>query len=73
MTALIPTYWIPNAQLIVETNASNYALVTIFSIITDNNQIYLLAFYSCIFTFLKLNYNIHDKELLAIFEAFQIW
>ena len=21
----------------------------------------------------KLNYNIHDKELLAIFEAFKIW
>ena len=25
------------------------------------------------FTVAELNYNIHDKELLAIFEAFKIW
>ena len=40
---------------------------------TDNNKVYLIAFYFHIFFIPKLNYNVYDKELLAIFEAFQIW
>ena len=32
-----------------------------------------IAFHSHTFTPLKLNYNVHDKELLTIFEAFKIW
>jgi len=40
---------------------------------TNNNEVYLVAFYFYIFFIPKLNYNVYDKELLAIFEAFQIW
>ena len=32
-----------------------------------------MAFHSCTFTVVELNYNIHNKELLVIFEAFKIW
>jgi len=73
MTALILTHWVLNIQLIVETDASNYALAAILFIMTGNNRIHLIAFYSYTFTSLKLNYNVHDKELLTIFETFQIW
>ena len=33
----------------------------------------LVAFHSCTFSALELNYDTHDKELLAIFEAFHVW
>src|SRR6266436_6237088 len=32
-----------------------------------------MAFHSRTFTGAELNYDVHDKELLAIFEAFQRW
>jgi len=69
----ILTHWIPDAQLIVETDASDYALATILSIVNKDNEVHPVAFYSHTFTAAELNYNTHDKELLAIFEAFKIW
>ena len=69
----ILTHWISNAQLIVETNTSDYTLTTILSIVNKDNEVYLVAFHSHTFTAVELNYNIYNKELLAIFEAFKIW
>ena len=57
----------------MKTNASDYALAAILSIVNDNNEVHLVAFHSHTFTTAKLNYDIHNKELLAIFEAFKIW
>jgi len=57
----------------VETDASDYALTTILSIVNKDNEVHLVAFHSHTFTVAELNYNTHDKELLAIFEAFKIW
>ena len=59
--------------MIVETNTSNYAFATIFSIILPNGEIHPVAFHSHTLTTSELNYDTHDKELLAIFEAFQKW
>ena len=72
-SAPILTYWISNAQLIVETDASDYALAAILSIVNEDNEVYPVAFHSHTFTAAELNYNTHDKELLAIFKAFKIW
>ena len=69
----ILTYWIPNAQLIMETDALDYALTTILFIVNENNEVHLVAFHSHTFTVAKLNYDTYDKELLVIFEAFKIW
>jgi len=69
----ILTHWIPNAQLIVETDALDYALAAILSIVNEDNEVYPVAFHSHTFTAVELNYDTHDKELLAIFEAFKIW
>jgi len=72
-SASILTHWIPDAQLIVETDASDYALAAILSVVNEDNEVHPVAFHSCTFTVAELNYNTHDKELLAIFEAFKIW
>ena len=66
------THWILNAQLIMETDALDYTLTAILSIVNEENEVYLVTFHSHTFTIAKLNYNIYDKELLAIFEAFKI-
>jgi len=72
-SAPILTHWIPDAQLIVETDASDYILTTILSIVNKDNEVHPVAFHSRTFTVAELNYNTHNKELLAIFKAFKIW
>ena len=73
-TAPVLTHWVPNAQIILKTDTSDYALATILSITSpDNSEIHPIAFHSRTFTAPELNYDVHDKELLAIFEAFKIW
>lgn len=59
--------------MIVETDASEYALTTILSIIIEEMEVHLVTFHSCIFKAVKLNYDTYDKELLVVFEAFHIW
>ena len=72
-SAPILMHWVLDTQLIVETDVSDYALAAILSIMTKDNEIYPIAFHSQTFSTLELNYDVHDKELLAIFEAFKIW
>ena len=57
----------------METNALDYALAAILSIVNEENEVHSVTFHSCTFTMAKLNYNIYDKESLAIFETFKIW
>ena len=67
------THWVPDVQIIVETDASDYALMAILSIHTSDSDIHPVAFHSRSFNSVELNYDTHDKELLAIFEAFKHW
>src|SRR5882724_1814044 len=39
----------------------------------SNGKLHPIAFHSRTFSAPELNYNVHDKELLAIFEAFKCW
>jgi len=57
----------------VETDALNYAFAAILSIVNEENEVYSVAFHSYTFTTVELNYNMYNKKLLAIFEAFKIW
>jgi len=68
----ILTHWISDVQLIMETDASDYTLITILSIMNENNEVHPVAFHSRTFTSANLNYNTYDKKLLVSFEAFQI-
>jgi len=56
----------------METDALNYALTAILSIVNEENEVFPVVFHSCIFTVAELKYDTHDKKLLAIFEAFKI-
>ena len=66
-------HWIPDAPITIETDASNYAVTTILSITCSDNEIHPVAFHSCTLSRAELNYDTHDKELLAIFEVFSNW
>jgi len=69
----ILTHFIPDTPIIVETDASDYAVAGILSITCSDGEIRPVAFYSWTLTAPELNYDTHDKELLAIFEAFWNW
>jgi len=69
----ILAHWIPDDQLIMETDVSDYALAAILSIVNKDNEVYPVAFHSHTFTVVELNYDTYNKKLLAIFEAFKIW
>jgi hypothetical protein len=72
-SAPILHHYDPSLRQVVETDASDYAIAAIFSVITSDNEIHPVAFHSRSLTAPELNYDTHDKELLAIFEAFTIW
>src|SRR5882672_7212089 len=73
-TALILAHFNPDNPIVVETDASDYAIAAIISQISpDDGDIHPIAFYSRSMQPAELNYEIYDKELLAIFEAFRKW
>ena len=57
----------------LETNALDYAIGACISQPNNEGQLKPIAFYSHKMIALELNYNIHNKELLAIVEAFREW
>src|SRR5467141_3491359 len=64
----------PDNPIVVETDTSDYAIAVIISQISpDDGDIHLIAFYSRSMQPAELNYEIYNKELLAIFKAFQQW
>ncbi len=69
----ILTHWIPDCQLVVETDTSDYAIAAILSIYLEDGKIHPITFLSWSLHNAKLNYDTHDKELLAIFKAFKYW
>src|SRR5258708_18291352 len=57
----------------VETDASDHAIAGILSVTTQDNEICPVAFFSHSLQGAEKNYDTHDKELLAVFEAFKNW
>ena len=72
-TAPILTHYQPGAPITIKTNALDYAITGILSITCSDGEIWPVAFYSHTLTMPELNYDMHDKELLTIFEAFKTW
>ncbi len=71
--APILTHWVPDWLLVVETDVSNYTIAAILFIYLEDGEIHPIAFLSWSLHNAELNYDTHDKELLAIFEAFKYW
>ena len=63
----------PDVPITVETDASDYALTAVLSITTPSSELHPVAFHSHTFHTPEHNYDVHDKELLAIYEAFKQW
>ena len=57
----------------LETNASDFALGVVLSQMGEDEKLHPIAFYSRKFSASEINYEIHDKELLAIVDSFQKW
>ncbi|MBW0572857.1 hypothetical protein O181_112572 [Austropuccinia psidii MF-1] len=71
-TAPVLSYFNPSLPTIVETDASDYALGSILSQVSDSGE-YPIAFNSRRPIPEELNYEIHDKELLGIVWALKHW
>jgi hypothetical protein len=60
-------------HIILETDALDYTIRACISQPNDVGLLRPIAFYSRKMTAPKKNYNIHNKELLAVVEAFREW
>jgi transposase InsO family protein len=63
----------PQEACVVETDASDFALGGILSQKGDDGKLHPIAFHSRKFSPAEINYEIHDKELLAIVDCFKVW
>src|SRR5947209_17750347 len=72
-TAPVLAHFNPNQQCIVETDASDFALGAILSQKDDEGRLHPIAYHSRKFSQAEINYEIHDKELLAIVDSFKAW
>ena len=57
----------------LESDASDFALGAVLSQPGEDERLHPVAFHSRKFTAAEINYEIHDKELLAIVDSFQEW
>jgi len=72
--APILVHFNPDNPIVVETDASDYVIAAIISQVSPNDgDIHPITFYSRSMQPVELNYEIYDKELLAIFKAFRQW
>ena len=73
--AKIRRHYNPDLPTVVETDASNFAMAAILSQKDQEGEPHSVAFFSRSFSAAapEQNYEIHDKELLAIVEAFKKW
>jgi len=59
--------------VVIETDLSNFAIEAVLSQRDDEGRLHPIAFHSRKFQPTEINYEIHDKELLAIVVAFKHW
>jgi hypothetical protein len=52
-------------------DTSNFAIGAMISQLGKYNILHLVGFRFCKFSLAKINYEIHNKELLAIVDAFE--
>jgi hypothetical protein len=72
--APILVHFHPEKPTVVETDASDFALGAVMSQMQpESSRLHPVAYYSHKFKPVEVNYNIHDKEMLAIVAAFKEW
>jgi len=63
----------PNKKIVLETDSSDFAIRACLSQLDKQGKLRLVAYYSRKLSLAELNYDIHDKELLAIVVAMEQW
>jgi hypothetical protein len=72
-SAPILAHFNPQKPVIIESDTSDCALRAVLSQRYHENRMHPVTFHSRKFTHAEINYEIHDKELLAIVDAFKHW
>ncbi len=72
-SAPVLAYYQNGFQCVLETDASDFAIAAVLSQFDKNKQLHPVAFYSRTMLEAERNYEIYDKELLAICAAFKEW
>ena len=72
-TSPILKMWREDHKTILETDASGWAVGGYLSQYDDRGNLYPIAYFSKKLTPAECNYNIHDKELLAIVKCLAEW
>jgi len=63
----------PAKEVIIETDALDFAIGAILSQRDEERRLHPVAFHSRKFQLAEINYEIHDKELLAVVDDFKHW
>jgi len=69
--ASILRYFDQNRKTILEIDSFNYVNDDILSQYDDEETLHLMIYYSKNLSFAECNYEIYDKKLLAIIQAFE--
>ena len=71
----VPILWHfdQDRKIILKTNTSDYVSAGILLQYDDNGILHPVAFFSKQYTQAKCNYEIYDKELMAIVRCFEEW
>ena len=72
-TAPVLAHFDPDREILVETDASDFVSTGVMSQHDDNGILHLVAFFSKKYTPAECNYEIYDKELMAIICCFEEW
>jgi hypothetical protein len=72
-SAPILRHFDPDREILVETDASDYVSAGILSQRDDNGILHPVAFFSKKHSPAECNYEIYDKELMAIVRCFEEW
>jgi len=72
-TAPVLAHFDASKPVIIETDASDFAIGAVLSQQGEENRLHPVAFHSRKFQQAEINYEIHDKELLAVVDAFKEW
>ncbi len=63
----------PSKPFVLETDAFNFIVGTMFSKFEKDNLLHPIGFNSRKFSHVEINYKIHDKKILTIMDAFEEW
>ena len=63
----------PAQLFIIEEDASDFTFGNILSQVGEDGELHPIAFHSRKFNATEINYDVQDKELLAIVDSFEQW